>query len=120
MNDLTLASGVSKSTPTATASDTGITDDGASAAGKTTGDSAGDLKPSAPSAKKNTGKGRKADPLPVSDLLNILQGILRDLQETGLPVSAVQLPVSEGRPARVAVLLEGVTYDTGKFTEAAA
>lgn len=119
MNDLTLASGASRSTPTATESATGITDDGASAAEKPTGDLAADLKPSAPNAKKNTGKGRKADPLPVSDLLNILQGILRDLQGAGLPVSAVQLPVSEGRPARVAVLLEGVTYDTGKFTEAA-
>ncbi len=116
MNDLTLANGESRSTPTATASVTGITGDGESAAAKITGSSAAGLKPSVPSGKTNTGKGRKADPLPVSDLLNILQGILRDLQEAGLPVSAVQLPVSDGAPPRVAVLLEGVLYDTGKFT----
>lgn len=73
---------------------------------------------SAQSAKSNTGKGRKAkaDPLPVSDLLNIMQGILRDLQDAGLPVSAVQLPVSDGRPPRVAILMDGVTFAAGKFT----
>lgn len=72
---------------------------------------------SAQSAKSNTGKGRKAkaDPLPVSDLLNIMQGILRDLQDAGLPVSAVQLPVSDGRPPRVAILMDGVTFAAGKF-----
>lgn len=53
--------------------------------------------------------------MPVSDLLNILQGILRDLQEAGLPVSAVNLPVSDGRPPRVAVLMDGVVFDTGKL-----
>ena len=74
---------------------------------------------SAKSGKSNTGKGRKAaEPLPVSDLLNILQGILRDLQEAGLPVSAVQLPVSDGRPLRVAVLMDHVIFDTGKFIPA--
>jgi hypothetical protein len=74
---------------------------------------------SAKSDKSNTGKGRKAaEPLPVSDLLNILQGILRDLQEAGLPVSAVQLPVSDGRPLRVAVLMDHVIFDTGKFIPA--
>lgn len=115
MNDSMIVNGESKSTPTATASVTGITADAASAGEKTTGGSAADLKPSAQSAKKNTGKGRKSDPLPVSDLLNILQGVLRDLQEAGLPVSATQLPVSEGRPARVAVLMDNVIFDTGKF-----
>ena len=74
---------------------------------------------SAKSGKSNTGKGRKAaEPLPVSDLLNILQGILRDLQEAGLPVSAVNLPVSDGRPLRVAVLMDHVIFDTGKFIPA--
>ena len=74
---------------------------------------------SAKSVKSDTGKGRKAaDPLPVSDLLNILQGILRDLQEAGLPVSAVQLPVSDGRPLRVAVLMDHVIFDTGKLIPA--
>lgn len=75
----------------------------------------------AKSGKSNTGKGRKAaEPLPVSDLLNILQGILRDLQEAGLPVSAVNLPVSDGRPLRVAVLMDHVIFDTGKFIPAPA
>ena len=78
---------------------------------------AADSTTSTKSGKRNTGSGRKtSSPLPVSDLLNILQGILRDLQEAGLPVSAVQLPVSEDAPPRVAVLLEGVLFDTGKFT----
>ena len=56
--------------------------------------------------------------MPVSDLLNILQGILRDLQEAGLPVSAVNLPVSDGRPPRVAILMDGVVFDTGKLSVA--
>ena len=116
MSDLTLASGASKSTPTATAADTGITGDAAGAGEKTTGNLGEGLTNSAKSGKSNTGKGRKAaDPLPVSDLLNILQGILRDLQEAGLPVSAVNLPVSDGRPPRVAVLMDGVVFDTGKL-----
>lgn len=120
MSDLTLASGASKSTPTATAADTGITGDAASAGEKTTGNLGEGLTNSAKSGKSNTGKGRKAaDPLPVSDLLNILQGILRDLQEAGLPVSAVNLPVSDGRPLRVAVLMDHVIFDTGKFFPAA-
>lgn len=116
MNDLTLANGESRSTPTAMAAATGITDGAASEAGKTTGSLGEPSTPSVQIAKKNTGKGRKADPLPVSDLLNILQGILRDLQEAGLPVSAVNLPVSPGASPRVAVLLEGVRFDTGKIT----
>ena len=120
MNDSTIASGAWKSTPTATAADTGITGDAASAGEKTTGNLGEGLTNSAKSGKSNTGKGRKvADPLPVSDLLNILQGILRDLQEAGLPVSAVNLPVSEGRAPRVAVLMDSVIFDTGKFLSAA-
>jgi hypothetical protein len=119
MNALTLANGESRSILTATAADTGITGDAANVAEKKTGSLEGDSMDSAKSAKSNTGKGRKAaDPLPVSDLLNILQGILRDLQETGLPVSAVQLPVSDGRPPRVAVLMDRVIFDTGKFIPA--
>ena len=120
MNALTLANGESRSIPTATAADIGITDDAASAAERKTGSLEEDSMNSAKSAKSNTGKGRKAaEPLPVSDLLNILQGILRDLQEAGLPVSAVQLPVSDGRPPRVAVLMDHVIFDTGKFFSAA-
>lgn len=120
MSDLTKANGESRSTLTATAADTGTTDDAASAAARTTGDMVDDSTPSTKSGKRSTGNGRKAaEPLPVSDLLNILQGILRDLQETGLPVSAVQLPVSEGRPARVAILMDHVIFDTGKLRPAA-
>ena len=116
MNDSTLVNGASKSTQTETASDTGITGDAASEAAKTIGSSAAGSTNSAKSAKSDTGKGRKAaSPLPVSDLLNILQGILRDLQEAGLPVSAMQLPVSEGRPPRVAILMDHVIFYTGKF-----
>lgn len=116
MNDSTIASGAWKSTPTATAADTGTTGDAASAAAKQTGSLEGSLTNSTQSDKPSTGKGRKAaNPLPVSDLLNILQGILRDLQEAGLPVSAVNLPVSDGRPPRVAVLMDGVVFDTGKL-----
>ena len=120
MNALTLANGESRSIPTATAADIGITDDAASATERKTGSLEEDSMNSAKSGKSNTGKGRKAaDPLPVSDLLNILQGILRDLQEAGLPVSAVNLPVSDGRPLRVAVLMDHVIFDTGKFFPAA-
>ena len=116
MNDSTIASGAWKSTPTATAADTGTTGDAASAAAKQTGSLEGSLTNSTQSDRPSTGKGRKAaNPLPVSDLLNILQGILRDLQEAGLPVSAVNLPVSDGRPPRVAVLMDGVVFDTGKL-----
>ena len=119
MNASTLANGESRYILTATAADTGITGDAASAAEKKTGSSEGDSMNSAKSVKSDTGKGRKAaDPLPVSDLLNILQGILRDLQEAGLPVSAVQLPVSDGRPLRVAVLMDHVIFDTGKLIPA--
>ena len=119
MSDSTLASGELRSTPTATATATGTTDDAASGAARTIGSMAADSTTSTKSGKRNTGSGRKtSSPLPVSDLLNILQGILRDLQEAGLPVSAVQLPVSEDAPPRVAVLLEGVLFDTGKFTVA--
>ena len=116
MNDSMIVNGESRSTPTATAAATGITGDAASAGVKTTGDMAASSMTSTPTAKRNTGKGRKAaDPLPVSDLLNILQGIMKNLQEAGLPVSAVQLPVSDGRPPRVAILLDHVIFDTGKF-----
>ena len=119
MNVLTLANGESRFILTATAADTGTSDDAANAAVKPIGSSEGNSMDSAKSAKSNTGKGRKAaEPLPVSDLLNILQGILRDLQEAGLPVSAVQLPVSDGRPLRVAVLMDHVIFDTGKFIPA--
>ena len=119
MNVLTLANGESRFILTATAADTGTSDDAANAAVKPIGSSEGNSMDSAKSGKSNTGKGRKAaDPLPVSDLLNILQGILRDLQETGLPVSAVQLPVSDGRPPRVAVLMDHVIFDTGKLIPA--
>ena len=119
MNDSTIASGAWKSTPTATAADTGTTGDAASAAAKQTGSLEGSLTNSTQSDKPSTGKGRKAaNPLPVSDLLNILQGILRDLQEAGLPVSAVNLPVSDGRPPRVAILMDGVVFDTGKLSVA--
>ena len=97
MSNSTAESGASRSTPTATAGATGTGDDAANAAVKPIGSSEGNSMDSAKSGKSNTGKGRKAaEPLPVSDLLNILQGILRDLQEAGLPVSAVQLPVSDG------------------------
>ena len=119
MNALTLANGESRSIPTATAADTGTTGDAASAAAKQTGSLEGSLTNSTQSDKPSTGKGRKAaNPLPVSDLLNILQGILRDLQEAGLPVSAVNLPVSDGRPPRVAILMDGVVFDTGKLSVA--
>lgn len=117
MNDSTLANGASRSILTATVADTGITGGAASVAEKKIGSLEVNSMNSAQSAKSNTGKGRKAkaDPLPVSDLLNIMQGILRDLQDAGLPVSAVQLPVSDGRPPRVAILMDGVTFDAGKF-----
>ncbi len=117
MSNSMKASGASRSIPTATAAATGITDDAASGAEKKTGVSEADSRNLTKSDKGNTGKGRrgKAEPLPVSDLLNILQGILRDLQEAGLPVSAVQLPVSEGRPQRVAILMDGVIFYAGKL-----
>jgi hypothetical protein len=122
MNGLTLANGELRSILIATAADTGITGDAASAVEKTTGSLEVNSMDSAKNGKSDTGKGRKAkaDPLPVSDLLNILQGILRDLQEAGLPVSATQLPVSDGRPPRVAILMDHVIFDAGKFLSAAA
>jgi hypothetical protein len=49
------------------------------------------------------------------DALNIFQEATRMLQEAGLPVQAVQLPVSAGAQPRVAILIEGVAYDTGNL-----
>ena len=37
------------------------------------------------------------------------------LQEAGLPVSAVNLPVQAGQPPRVAMILANVVYEAGRF-----
>ena len=117
MSDSIMESGVSRSTPTATAAATGTGDGAANAVGSATGNTAADSTASATSAKRNTGNARKTtEPLPASDALSVFQEAARMLQLAGLPVSAVQLPVSDGRPPRVAVLIDGVLYDTGKFT----
>ena len=117
MNDSTAESGELRSTPIATAGAIGTGDGEASAAEKETGNMAADSTALATSASRNTGNARKSsEPLPVSDALSVFQEAARMLQEAGLPVWAVQLPVSESRPPRVAVMLDGVLYDTGKFT----
>lgn len=75
------------------------------------------MKPSPTNSETPTGKGqkRKGSTLPVPDLLNVLQGTMGDLQAASLPVSAVQLPVPDGRPPRVALILEGVIFDGGRL-----
>lgn len=117
MSDLTAVNGALRSIPTATAADTGTGDAGASGAEKTTGDTAVDSTASAPSAKSDTGKGRKrqSEPLPVSDALAVFQEAARMLQESGLPVQPVQLPVSDGAPPRVAVILANCRYENGNL-----
>lgn len=118
MNDWIPPSGESKSTLTATDAAIGTGDAAAGAVGRVTGDMEASSKCSARSARNNTGKGHKkaVEPLPVQDALSIFQEAARMLQEAGLPVQAVQLPVSPDTPPRVAIILQGVTYDTGNLS----
>lgn len=117
MNDSTAESGGSRSTPIATAGAIGTGDDGANVAGPATGNMAADSTASAPTAKRNTGNARKtSEPLPVLDALSVFQEAARQLQIAGLPVSAVQLPVPDGAPPRVAMILVNCRYENGSFS----
>ena len=116
MNDSTPENGELRFTPTATAGATGTGGGAANEAVKTTGPTAAGSTASAPTAKRNTGKGRRtSEPLPVSDALSVFQESARMLQEAGLPVSAVNLPVQAGQPPRVAMILANVVYEAGRF-----
>lgn len=116
MNDSTQENGASRSTPTATAADTGTTDDAANEAGKRTGDTAASSKTLPKDTAPSTKRKRKDDPLPLVDLLSILQETIHNLQRAGLQLSAVNLPVPTGQLPRVALILEGVVFDTGNLT----
>ena len=108
--------GEPKSSPTATAADTG---NGASVEPTAAPATAEHLPvfPAAKSARRNTGKGRNADRigLEMPELLQIFQQSAYNLALAGLPVSLLPLPADpEGRP-QVAVILANVTFDTGNF-----
>ncbi len=117
MNNSAPETGASKSTPTATAVATGTGDAAAVAVAPAIGAMAAASTNSAPIGKPNTGNARKptADPLPLPDLLSIFQSAARALQEAGLPVSAVNLPVPANHPPRVALILQGIIYDDRGF-----
>lgn len=117
MNEWIPPSGELRSIPTETGGDTGTGGGAAGAAERETGAMAAGLKSSAGSGRSDTGKGRKktSDPLPVSDAMSIFQEAIRMLQESGVLVQAVNLPVSPGARPRVAILVEGAMYDTGKL-----
>jgi hypothetical protein len=58
--------------------------------------------------------------LPVSDALSVFQEAARMLQASGLPVSAVNLPVSPGQQPRVAVILANCRLADGDLILATA
>jgi hypothetical protein len=116
MNESMQATGELRSTPTATAADTGTTDGAGNEAGKITGSMAASSKTLPKDTVPSTKRKRNADPLPLVDLLSILQDTMHNLQAAGLQLSAVNLPVPAGQPPRVALILEGVVFDTGNLS----
>ena len=105
-----------RSSPTATVADTG---NGESAAPTAAPDTVAPSTRSraAKSAKTTTGngRGRGVSPLDLPELLQIWQQATYNLQQAGLPVSALPLPNDvDGRP-QVAVVLANVRLDTGNL-----